>query len=468
MSSVDLGFDLGTSVTKVAAVSADGTPLLDRSVATAWTESGGGRLERSPASVVEAVEDLLSQTVAALGPGASVRSIGFTSMAEAGVLVDDAGRTQSPVMPWHDPRGSEHAAALPEALAETFPAYTGLPVSHVPTFFKLLWLRDEGLDLRGLQWLSLPEWVILTLGGRRVAEVSLLARTGLLDIHTNGPWRPALDHLGVGAGLLPAIVMAGAPAGHVRDDHPLTALRGAVLTTAGHDHAVAAAAVGCGAPGSALDSLGTAEAYLAAASHVPPPDVVHDLAGHGISVYPHVVRGSTGLIGATRTGLVLKRVQRVLGAEHDPARSALDTATLALRPGDTAGVRVTGFRMEDHEVSIHLGSEAHTPAHVWRAALDGGTARGRVLLETLRSAGVGIDHLVVVGGWTRMRSVLQAREDLVAVVEAADTDQPGPWGAARFGAWAARSPSAPDPDPRPPADWFAPGPHRRRDGRPTG
>ncbi len=451
---VDLGVDLGTTVTKVSAVAVDGTHVLDHSVATAWRESGEGRADRSPASVLEAVEHLLAEVADALAPGTTIRSIGFTSMAEAGVLLDPSGREQSPVIAWHDPRGSEHAASLPERLATAFPSATGLPVSHVASFFKLLWLRDEGVDLRGLQWLSLPEFVIHRLGGRRVAELSLLGRTGLLDVHTNTAWMPALDHLGVDAGLIPEIVGAGTMAGLVRSDHPVAAVRGAVLTVAGHDHAVAAAATGCGAPGSALDSFGTAEAYVAAATHVPAPAVVGALATAGISVYPHVTRGSTGFIGGTRTGLVLKRVLRVLDAEDDPARSELDAATLRLSPGDCADVRVTGYAMEDHEVVIHLGSDTHRPAHVWRAALDGGTARGHQLLETLRDAAVPVDRLVVAGGWTRMASVLAARQDLAPLVETSDVDQPGTWGAARFGAWAADPSRATGPDRRPPTDWF--------------
>lgn len=453
-SNVDLGFDLGTTVTKVSAVAPDGTPLHERSVATAWQETGEGRVERTPASVVDAVEHLLVEIAADLGPGTTVRSIGFTSMAEAGVLVDDAGRAHSPVIAWYDPRGAEQAAAMPEAVREAFPARTGLVVSHIASLSKLLWLRDEGLDLRGLQFLSVPEYVISRLGGRRVAELSLLGRTGLLDVHTNERWQPAFAHLGVGPELLPEIVAAGAPAGTVRGDHPVPAVRGAVLTVAGHDHAVAAAAAGCGAPGSAFDSFGTAEAYLAAAAHVPDPETTRALTLGGISVYPHVVRGTTGLIGGTRTGLVLKRVQKALGAEHEPARSALDEAALRLAPGDTADVRVTGYGMGEHDIRIELGSEAHTPAHVWRAALDGGTARGRAHLETLRHAGVSVDHLVVAGGWTRMRSVIAARRDLAPLVEVCSVEQPGTWGAARFGAWAATHGTDDLSDPRPPAEWF--------------
>ncbi len=451
---VDLGFDLGTTMTKLAAVADDGTVVLERSVATAWRESGEGRADRTPASVVDAVERLLAEAADGLPPATRVRSVGFTSMAEAGVLVDATGRECSPVIAWHDPRGSEHAASLPEPFAREFPARTGLPVSHVASLFKLLWLRDHGVSLTGLQWLSVPEFVILRLGGRRVAELSLLGRTGLLDVHDNRPWAAALAYLGTGEDFLPEVVEAGTPAGWVRTDHPVAAVRGAVLTVAGHDHAVAAAAAGCGAPGSALDSFGTAEAFLASSGHVPPPAVVRRLALDGISVYPHVVRGSTGFIGGTRTGLVLKRVQKVLGAEHDPARAALDAATLALPPGRTADVRVTGYAMEDHDVLVHLGSEAHTPAHVWRAAIDGGTERGRQLLDALRAAGVPVDRLVVAGGWTRMRSVLAARRDLAPLVEVSEVEQPGTWGAARFGAWAALHADEVGPDRRPPPEWF--------------
>lgn len=464
MTILDLGFDLGTTVTKVSAVADDGTRVLDRSLATVWRETGEGRADRTAASVLDDVERLLAEVAEDLGDGDVIRSVGFTSMAEAGVLVDPAGRDHSPVIAWHDPRGSSQAADLPAPLAREFPARTGLPVSHVASFFKLQWLRAEGLDLAGLQWLSVPEWVVLGLGGRRVAELSLLGRTGLLDVHTGRPWAPALRHLGAGPDLLPDLVPAGTPAGTVRADHPVAAVRGAVLTVAGHDHAVAAAAAGCGVPGSALDSFGTAEAYLAAASHVPEPETVRDLALAGISVYPHVVRGSTGFIGGTRTGLVLKRVLRVLGAEEEPARSRLDAAALALAPGDTADVKVTGYGMGDHGVHVELASEAHTPAHVWRAALDGGTARGLELLARLRDAGAGVDRLVVTGGWTRMRSVLDARRDLAPVVEVSTVEQPGTWGAARFGAWAARQPHAgpAHPDTRPPAEWFT------RDPAPAG
>ena len=150
---VDLGFDLGTTVTKLTALAEDGTKLLDLSVATTWDELGDGCAERDPRAVVAAVEDLLARAAATVGTTnghgpLEIRSIGFTSMAESGVLVDAEGQPRSPVIAWFDPRGGDQVAALSPELAHDFPARTGLPVTHVASLFKIAWLRDQGLVAR--------------------------------------------------------------------------------------------------------------------------------------------------------------------------------------------------------------------------------------------------------------------------------------------------------------------------------
>lgn len=456
---VDIGVDLGTTVTKLTALAEDGAKVVDLSVATTWDELGDGCAERDPGAVVAAVEDLLARAVTTAGAGSqgpvSIRSIGFTSMAESGVLVDADGRTHSPVIAWFDPRGSEQVAALAPELAHDFPARTGLPVNHVASLFKIAWLRDQGLSLRGMQWLSLPELVIARLGGRRVAELSLMGRTGFLDIHTGEPYRAALEHLGVGDDFVPELVGAGTPAGRVRADHPVVAARGAVLTVAGHDHAVAAAAAGSAATASAMDSFGTAEAFLVASGHVPAPDVVRELTTHGVSVYPHVVRGTTGLLAGMRTGLVLKRVLRLLGADDEDGRSRVDRESLTHRGGRAAtDIGVSGFSMSDSEVTVHLRGDSPTPGKVWRAALDHSTAHAADLLSHLGDAGVPIERLVLAGGWSRMPSVLDARRALAPTVEVAPLQQPGPRGAALYGRWAASLGDSISSDLRPPAAYF--------------
>ena len=132
---VDLGFDLGTTVTKLTALAEDGTKLLDLSVATTWDELGDGCAERDPRAVVAAVEDLLARTAATVGTTnghgpLEVRSIGFASMAESGVLVDADGEPRSPVIAWFDPRGRDQlAAARPSWRTTSRPA----PACRSPT-----------------------------------------------------------------------------------------------------------------------------------------------------------------------------------------------------------------------------------------------------------------------------------------------------------------------------------------------
>ncbi len=458
---VDLGLDLGTTVTKLTALADDGTRLLDLSVATLWDEFGDGRAERDPSGVVAAVEELIARSAAALGgrslngaPPVSIRSIGITSMAEAGVLVDADGQTRSPVIAWFDPRGIDQVAAVSPELAHDFPARTGLPVTHVASLFKIAWLRDHGLALSGLQWLSLPELAIDRLGGRRVAELSLMGRTGFLDVHSNSLYNPALEHLGVAEDFVAELVGAGTPAGRVRDDHPVAAARGAVLTVAGHDHAVAAAAAGSAATASAMDSFGTAEAFVVASDHVPTPEQVRELCDHGVSVYPHVVHGTTALLAGMRTGLVLKRVLRLLGADDEDGRSRVDHDSLAFRGGGSGDIGVEGFSMSDRDVTVRLRGESPTPGRVWRAALDHSTAHAAELLSHLGTAGVPIERLVLAGGWSRMPSVLDARRALAPTVEVAAIQQPGPRGAALYGRWAATRGGPVGSDLRPPAAYF--------------
>ena len=151
----------------------------------------------SAASLGTTVRELLAALDLELG-GRPVRAIGISGMAESGVLVDAAGAAVVPVPAWFDPRGGAEFAAQPAELRAAFPSVTGLPVSPLATFAKLLHHRRRGLDLRGLTWLNVPEYVAHLLGGDRLGEVSLVARTGLVDQDTGAPWSPVLDALGVG------------------------------------------------------------------------------------------------------------------------------------------------------------------------------------------------------------------------------------------------------------------------------
>lgn len=453
---LDVGVDLGTTVTKAVALDEGGAVVGRASVPTRWEHPRPGWTERDPTDATDAVDALLADlvtTCAASGP-VEVRAVGFCSIAETGALVDDAGRPRSRLVAWHDPRGAAQAAALPPAVARLLPARTGLAVGPVATAVKLLWMRDEGgVDLRGLRWLSLPELVCHHLGAPPVAERSMLGRTALADVHTGGLFTPLLDVLGVGEDLVPPRVAAGAAVGRVRADHPVEALRGAVLTVAGHDHLVAAAALGAGAPGHLCDSIGTAEALVLAVPAPPAPDALAGLVARGISAYPHVVDGATCVLGALRTGLVLAHALDALGATTTAERFALDARAMG---GAVAPVRVEGLAMGADDVRTTWAPGTPDTA-AWLGVLAAARAVVAEEVEAVRAAGLDLEDAVVTGGWANLPTVLASRTGILARTTHVTLEEPGTRGAALLARWAAtRHHDGSDPTGHraPPPGWF--------------
>jgi len=457
---LDVGVDLGTTMTKAAAFGPDGAVLARARTATTWAKPRPGWFERTVEELLGSVDSLLAELAADAPAGAVFRSVGFTGMAESGSLVRD-GRATSPLIAWHDPRGEAELAELPAALRAAFPRLTGLPLSPLASVAKMLWLRDHGHGFAGAQWLGVSELVCLHLGADPAGELSLTGRTGLIDVRTHSPLPELLDLLGADAGLVPPLRPAGAALGRVRADYPVAALRGAVLTVAGHDHLVAAAGAGAAAPGTVFDSFGTAEAFVAATAAVPTPEQVEHLVSLGMTVYPHVVDGTTCVLGGIKSGLLLGRTLRLLGREGTEERTGLDAAAVATVAARTAGaapggIQVAGGRNDDHAMTITIVDDDPTPEALWCAALSSATDLAAAMLEGMRDGGIAVDRLVLAGGWSQMESVVQARRGLGVPLTLADVPQPGLVGAARMGAWAAEHDT--DHPTSPPATWFVAAP----------
>src|SRR5204862_7500745 len=138
-------------------------------------------------------------------------------------------------------------------------------------------------------------------GGGGGAELSLAARTGLLDLAARAPFADALEWAGFGAGLLPERVVAGTPAGTAGDALPDAS--GAVLTVAGHDHLTAGVGVGVVAPGDVLDSCGTAEALVRVVAPPLGPDAIEAAVAGDVSVGWHVAADRHALLGGLWSGL---------------------------------------------------------------------------------------------------------------------------------------------------------------------
>ncbi len=162
--SCPIGLDIGSTWVKALALAPDGSQLGSVRRPTPWQSVGDGGTQMHAADLMATVRELLDDLETQLA-GRQVGSIGISGMAEAGVLLDAEGAPAVPIPAWFDPRGADQFAEQPAALRTQFPCVTGLPVSALATFAKLLHHRANGLDLGGLTWLNIPEYVAHLLGG---------------------------------------------------------------------------------------------------------------------------------------------------------------------------------------------------------------------------------------------------------------------------------------------------------------
>ncbi|CAB5007770.1 MAG: hypothetical protein F2892_03690 [Actinobacteria bacterium] len=438
---VVIGVDVGTTTTKAVAIDSSGAVVGSASSVTTWDIGINGEVQTDIDRLTDAVTGVLVETAHSVGEGTRVTGIGITGMAEVGVVVSPAGEALTAAMAWYDQRGAEELAALPQAFRDEFISVTGLAAKAECSFAKLLWLGSHGgPSLAGKQWLNALEYIAFRLTGVRASEPSLASRTGLLDQGSIGPWAATLDLIGASDSFLPELVSAGTSLGPVLASAP-AALRGAAVTVAGHDHLVGS--VGAGAIGGddLFDSCGTADVILRTVPRTLSNADRSHLVGRGLSAGRHVLAGSTAILGATRSGLVLGRIMSMLGADDRAARQELaDTWRADREP--SARVLVSEPSDWTNEVTVRLRDDA-TPAEVWAAATEYVLAQTAELLEAVAEVAGPYETAIAAGGWAHVTGVYRGKAHLMPGLIVSDVQLPGATGAAMFAAQASGVSSGP-------------------------
>jgi sugar (pentulose or hexulose) kinase len=419
-----LGLDVGTEFTKAVAVTLDGKERAHGRARTPWRPVSTGA-EMDPGALVDSA-------VAAAGdalngaPEGRVLGVGVTSMAETGALLDARGEPVAPMIAWHDTRGDVEAAEVAEAFgSDRFTERTGLPVSRLCTLSKYRWMRAHLPEAkRGVRWLNVAEWMVRSLGGEDVAELSLGSRTGFLDLAARRGWDDVLEWAEAPTRLLPEPVDAGTPAGKVRG--VLREAEGAVLSVSGHDHPCAMVGAGATRPGDVFDSCGTAEAFVRPVEAPVAAAAIRRSVTGGVTVGWHVVSGQQGLMAGFVSGLALQRFLDLLGIDTDH-RAELDAAALRI-PSGAEGMLVHDVIAD--RATLEGIPRSLTPAHVWRAALESVARHGAEVLATIQSVAGTTERLVVTGGWARSPAVQTVKREILGPFEEPAVEEAGARGAA--------------------------------------
>ena len=435
-----VGVDLGTTNTKVVVLDLDGGQVGYAHRPTTWEHRSGGYAQSTAqaflADLLATVGDALAGVEARGGVPVRVLGIGLAGLGESGVVLDASGTELTPVIAWFDPRGARELRGLPADFAGDFARHTGLALGTQCTLAKLLWMRGAGIALpAGGRWLNVPEYLAHALGGERVTEPSLASRTGLLEQRTGRTWSAALDLLALGEDFLPELVDAGRVIGRVSLSGVPDGLSGAVITVAGHDHPVASVGAGATGPETLFNSCGTADVLLRAVSRPLTDDERATLVARQFSAGRHVLPGRSALLGSVRGGLVLRRILSLLGADDPAGRERLDRAwDGGVLTG--APITVSGGRIDADGITISL-SDGATPDALWAAAITHVATETQRLLSAIDTVAGPHSGALAAGGWTRMRSVREAKSRLMPGLGFSRVGQPGALGAATFAGWAA-------------------------------
>lgn len=403
-----IGLDLGTTNGKALLCDAEGAILHVASRRMPLHQTTDGRAEYDPRELWGVARDVLREAAAAIPPGGTLRGIAATSVGEAGVPCDEDGEPLYPVIAWFDTRSAPQAAALEARLGPgTLYRITGLPSQPIHTVHKLAWLREHAPEAfrKMRRWYFVADFVVGRLTGAWVTDFSLASRSRCFDIR-DGRWSaPVLEAAGIPPAILPPVAPAGTVAGRLREDvaREFGLAPGTVVAVGGHDHVCAALASGVTEPGDVLDSLGTAEALLAATA-VPPPSEVTGPAGFAVGC--HVVPGRYYLLG----GIVMGggAIEWVSQLTRTPAEELLEHA--ACVPAGADGLCFLPHLRGSLSPVVDPGSrgallglrDVHGPAHVARSVLEGLACEAALNVQALERIVGRAGVMRVTGGGVRV------------------------------------------------------------------
>ncbi|MDU0327369.1 FGGY family carbohydrate kinase [Microbacterium sp. KSW2-21] len=255
---VAVGIDVGSTNTKVVAVTADGAVVAR---ASRPTRRAGTDLAVDAAALVLAIEDMV---VEVCGDSRVIHALCVAGIGEDGVLVDAGLRPLTPALAWFDPR--RHAvfdALRPELVGDdTFDVDT----DPVRSLVGWRWARAQAGADRAAAWIALTDLPSVSWTGRAFLSDTLAPRTAAWR---SGERAWAHDRVTLTLGderLLPPVVATGDVVGEIVSP----ALRAAGVVTSdaiavagGHDHPIGGWGVQLMVPGAVLDSMGTAEVVVA-------------------------------------------------------------------------------------------------------------------------------------------------------------------------------------------------------------
>lgn len=412
-----IGIDIGTTNSKVGVMDAKGSMVALASRPTVSYVHEEGFSYYDPEQMWQSVAGMIQEVTAGVDAN-HIQSIGITSMAESGLIVNrHTGQPQSPFMPWFDTCTQEQAARI---AGESDPverfSKTGLNLSFKLGLAKILWIRDRNpQDLQDGVWLTVSGYIAYRLSGRMACDYTLAARTYAFDMEKKDWDEPWIRHFGLESSVFPEVVPSGMALGRIREDIQALGLpQHTVVAIAGHDHVSAALAVGALEPGDVYNSMGTAETLVGI---IPERRLSVEEYNSGLSYGFHAVPGRYFWMGGnSSSGGSVEWIRGIIGSDQ------LDYATMkaelnACDSGPTGILYypyLTGCGAPTPDAELRAAfiglSKSHQRKHILKAIFEGTAYQMESIRRSAESVTKQQIHNVrVIGGGARMEPWLQVK-----------------------------------------------------------
>lgn len=426
MSAALLGVDIGTTNLKTVAFAPDGRQLAKASTPTPTNHPQPDWAEFDHDALWGALAGTIRETVNELPEAARPGAIAFTGMAEAGLPLDEDGQPLYAAITWFDrrvlPQMEEWKTRIGEAATARI---TGLPITPAAGVLRPLWLRDNHQEMfaKTRTWLNLPDYAAFRLCGEKVTEYSLASRMMIFDLGHRRWSQELLDRFDLGASMFGEPAPSAVQIGRVHQEAAeLTGLPvGLPVCTAGHDHLCAAVGLGVTGFGDLFDSIGTAEAIVAAL-----PDQSEDpaIAESGIAQGMHVLPGryyaiSGNAFGGGSIDWTRKLLLSALPENNHSFESLIDLASQA--PAGSGGAfflphlrRANPPILDPASRGAFVGLSSDCgPEHFARAVFEGLAYEFQRIQDAVCDTfGLSSSRLIAAGGGTRNRLFMQIKADV--------------------------------------------------------
>lgn len=417
-----LAIDVGTSVTRVSAVSPAG-----RVLASAGCQSSADVTAREATLDAESlwrdVSALIAEVVRETG---APRALGVSALLGT-VVTDDDLTPVAPALLWQDRRAESEAAELAERLCERAATIAGRAVVPELAAPCLVWLARHlpGAWTRARWVLSLKDFLVARLTGHVSTDSTSASYTLLFDVARREWSAELVEAAQVPPERLPPVLAADTAAGGVSPQAAAATGLPEQLPVAvgGPDGSVGALGSGLARPGMTVAVAGTTDVLLHTLGQ--PRRDPHRRSVLNAFLLPGLwtIGGPTGMTGGAITWLC-----RLLGYPTvEDAYRTLGESLDRLPPGAggvTFRTTLTGERFPSWSPGAAGAIEGlrphHAAEHLLRAAEEGAAFVVRRGLDVLEELGIEIGEIRLSGGSSRRKEMVQLRANIwgrpVAVV----------------------------------------------------